>query len=132
MKTQSLVIPEWLDQVQGVDFTPEKELLTDMEVWAGRNGWDVSDGSKLPSELKRRTDVFLDQPDRERHLRVAVLPTINKGPGMIRIDASSHRVFELVYQPRARGWRIETAAVPLTDPKPKVDWNVLIDLAFKP
>src|SRR2546423_8136544 len=106
------VLPGWIDQVQGVDFTPEKELLGDLEQWAAAKGWDVSDGSRLPSELRQRTDVLLSEPGNERYLRVAVLPKAKTGPGIIRIDATgqqpfSHRIFELVYEPSRRRWRVE-------------------------
>src|SRR5436305_1568882 len=109
MTTINLVLPEWLDQVPGIDFTPEKELLSDLEEWASRNGWEVSDGSSLPSELSRRTDVLLSQPRGERRLSIAVLPKTRRGPSIIRIDATSHRPFshrsfELVYQQRHKRW----------------------------
>src|SRR5437764_10689389 len=99
------VLPKWLDEVQGIDFTPEKELLSDLERWASENGWEVSDGSSLPSELSRRTDVLISQPGKERYLRIAVLPKAKRGQSMIRVDAAghrpfSHRIFELVYHPR--------------------------------
>ena len=35
------VLPGWIDQVQGVDFTPEKELLGDLEQWAAERVADV-------------------------------------------------------------------------------------------
>ena len=116
------VLPQWIDQVPGVDFEPEKKLLADLEAWASENGWDVSDGSKLSSELRRRTDVLLEQPEKKRRLRIAVLDKTKRGPGVIRMDASNHRIFELVYQPKAMRWRVETGTVPLTDYVTKVDW----------
>ena len=70
----NVVLPDWLDQVPGVDFAPEKKLLAHMEEWATQNGWDVSDGSNLlPLELRQRTDVLLSQAGQKRHLRIAVL-----------------------------------------------------------
>lgn len=128
----NLVLPQWLDQVQGVDFGPEKELLSDLETWASGNGWEVSDGSNLSSELRRRTDVLLNQPAKKRYLRIAVLDKTKRGPGVVRIDASNHRIFELVYQPKTRRWRVETATVPLSDDVEKVDWSWLTELAFRP
>lgn len=127
-----VVLPKWLDGVPGVDFTPEKEMLSELEVWAAADGWDVSDGSRLPSELSRRTDVLFDQPKQGRQLRVAVLPKAKRAPGTIRIDASTHRVFELIYQPRAKRWRVETAAVPLSDDLREDGWGWLTNLAFRP
>ena len=128
----NFVLPEWIDQVRDVDFEPEKNLLTDMETWARNNGWEVNDGRSLSLELRRRTDILLVQPQRKRHLRIAVLPKTKKGPGVIRMDASNHRVFELIYQPRTRLWRVETAAVPLSEASEKVDWAWLFNLAFRP
>src|SRR5205823_8976328 len=83
------VLPNWLDQVPGVDFTPEKELLRDLEQWAAKNGWEVSDGSDLPFELRQRADVLLSQPTNERYMRIAVLPKAKRGSGVVRIDAVS-------------------------------------------
>lgn len=133
----TLVLPEWLDQVRGVDFTPEKELLSDLERWATGNGWEVSDGSSLPSELSRRTDVLLSQPGAERHLTIEVLQKTRRGPSIIRVDAGgnrpfTHRVFELVYQPKHMRWRLETGTVPLSDDIQKEGWDRLVDFAFRP
>src|SRR5947209_14086444 len=80
------VLPSWIDKVEGVDFTPEKELLRDLEQWATQRGWQVSDGSDLPSELQRRTDVLLSQSGKERYMRIAVLPKTKRGTGVVRID----------------------------------------------
>ena len=107
------VIPKWLDTVPGVDFTPEKKLLEDLERWASSDGWTVSDGRSLPESLRQRTDVLLVHQKRDRQLRIAVLPKAKRSPGAVRIDASSLRVFELVYRPKEGQWRVETAAVPL-------------------
>jgi hypothetical protein len=129
--SMNVLLPDWLDQVEGVDFTPEKEILSDLEQWASADGWEVSDGSALPSEFRKRTDVLLDEPNKKRQLRIAVLPKAKRGPGMIRIDASSHRIFELVYQPRKQRWRVETAAVPLSDDLREQGWTWLTQLAFR-
>ena len=126
------VLPRWLDQVKGVDFTPEKEILSVLERWAAEDGWDVSDGSTLPSDLRRRTDVLLNQPKKSLQLRISVLPKAKRSPGMIRIDASSHRIFELIYQPKFNRWRVETSAVPLTDDLKQSGWNWLTVFAFRP
>jgi hypothetical protein len=134
------ILPGWIDQVQGVDFTPEKELLRDLEQWAAAHGWQVSDGKELSSALRQRTDVLLSQPERDRHLRIAVLPKLKRTPGMVRIDATSHepfihRIFELVYQPRRKRWRVETATVPLSDDLRSegcAGWDWLEKLAFRP
>jgi hypothetical protein len=127
-----LVIPKWLDEVKGVDFSPEKEMLTELESWAYSDGWEVSDGRNLDSELRGRTDVLLERPNERRYMRIAVLPKVSRSPGMIRIDASTHRVFELIYQPKAKRWRVETAAVPLSDDVRASGWNWLTNLAFRP
>jgi hypothetical protein len=130
------VLPSWLDQVPGVDFTPEKDLLRDLEQWAAERGWEVSNGGDLPSELERRTDVLLSQPRKQRHMRIAVLPKTRRGSGLIHIDAVSYqpfsdRIFELVYQPRRKRWRVEVATVPLSDDISKEGWDWLADLAFR-
>lgn len=130
------ILPGWIDQVHGVDFTPEKELLRDLESWAEARGWEVSDGSGLTSDLRQRTDVLLSQPAAERYLRVAVLPKSKRGSGGVRIDAISHqpfshRIFDLVYQPRRRRWRVEVATVPLSDDIRNQGWDWLADLAFR-
>jgi hypothetical protein len=127
-----VVLPNWLDQVQGVDFTPEKEMLSELEHWASADGWEVSDGRSLSFELRQRTDVLIDQPKSRRRLRVAVLSKSKGSPGAIRIDASTHRIFELVYQPKNRRWRVETAAVPLSDDLQKEGWAWFTNLAFRP
>ena len=126
------VLPEWLDQVQGTDFSPEKEMLSTIEEWAGQDGWRISRGETLPSELRSRTDVLMQEPDGPRHFRIAVLPKAKGGAGAIRIDASTHRVFELLYQPRTRRWRLETSSVPLSDDIRERGWSGLMDLAFRP
>lgn len=131
------VLPDWMDEVEGVDFTPEKELLCELEQWAATRGWKVSDGSSLPTELRQRTDVLLSEDGQQRYLRIAVLPKTRTGPGVVRIDATSHRpfshrIFELVYQPKQRRWRVEAATIPLSDDIQRAGWDWLADLAFRP
>lgn len=126
------VLPSWLDQVQGVDFEHEKQMLKDLEDWARRDAWAVSDGRSLPFELASRTDVLLTDPTAERRFRVAVLPKSKGSAGSIRLDASSHRVFELLYRPKSKRWRVETGTVPLRDDfRTKADWDWLVDIAFR-
>jgi hypothetical protein len=132
MAPLSLVLPNWLDQVPGIDFSPEKELLRDLETWAATNGWQISDGRELPHELRKRTDVLLDDPVKHRRLRVAVLPKSSNNSGSIRLDASNLRTLELVYQPTKRRWRLEVGSVPLTDDILQQGWSWFTDLAFKP
>ena len=127
-----LVIPQWLDQVEGVDFSPEKEILGELERWAAQDGWDVSDASSLSSDLRQRTDVLIKQPQTQNQMRIAVLPKARRSPGSIRIDASTHRIFELIYQPQQNRWRVETAAVPLSDDLKAAGWSWLTNLAFRP
>jgi hypothetical protein len=130
-----VVMPNWIDEVQGVDFTPEKRLLHDLEQWASQHGWEVSDGSSLPSELRQRTDVLLSRPDQKRYLRIAVLPKSRGSSGRVRIDAInhhpfSHRIFELLYQPKGQRWRVEVATVPLSNDIQEEGWDWLAKLAF--
>ena len=126
------VMPKWLDDVQGVDFAPEKALLDDLEMWAEADGWQVTDGSSLSPDLSRRTDVLIEQPAKRHQMRIAVLPKARRAPGTIRIDTSTYRVFDLVYQPRGKRWRVETAAVPLSDDLKASGWSWLKELAFRP
>jgi hypothetical protein len=126
------VLPGWLDQVRGVDFAQEKQMLSDLERWAIQDNWEVTDGTVLPSDLARRTDVLLRDAKRNRWFRVSVLPKAKGSPGSIRLDASTHRIFELVNLPRKKGWRLETGTVPLKDGfARKDDWDLLVDLAFR-
>ena len=126
------MLPQRLDENQGVDFTLEKALLVDFEDWAAVHGWSVSDGSQLPHELSQKTDVLLDQQQGKR-VRIAVLPKSKGSPGTIRVDATpSFRSFELVYQPRKKRWRVEVAAVPVIDDIAQEGWDRLEDFAFRP
>ena len=125
-------MPKWLDDSPSVDFTPEKELLAEIEAWALASGWDVSDGSGLNGDFRLRTDVLIEKPYSGQHLRLSVLPKVRRGPATIRIDASTHRIFELIYQPRTQRWRVETASVPLSDDLHSSGWPWLTDLAFRP
>ncbi|HLV81711.1 MAG TPA: hypothetical protein VKT32_15600 [Chthonomonadaceae bacterium] len=127
-----VVLPDWLDQVPSVDFAPEKDLLTRPETWAQENGWIVSDGSSLPSELRRRTDVLFQRTDREQAIRLAVLPKSRNGAGEIRLDASSLRTIELVYRRPQRQWRVAVSGVPIADDPSQVGWDGLVDLMFRP
>jgi hypothetical protein len=136
LASMNAVLPDWIDQVPGVDFTPEKDLLRNLEQWAAENGWEVSDGSSLPSDLRHRTDVLLSRPGNGRHLRIAVLPKSRSSRGLVRIDATrdrpfSNRTFELVYQPRHNRWRVEAATIPLDDNIIEKGWDWLADLAFR-
>jgi len=125
------IIPAWLDQAQGVDYTPEKQILTNLETWAFEKGWEVTNGSTLPFDLSQRTDVMLKKPNSDRRIRVAILR--KKGNrGSIRLDTSNLRTFELVYRPRAKKWRLEVSAVPLAEDMQAWGWDRLADLAFKP
>ena len=133
----TVVLPEWVDQLKGVDFTAEKELLRDLEQWAVQHGWEVSDGSSLQEDLRRRTDVLLSQNEGKRYLRIAVLPKSKGGVGRIRMEAIDydpfiHRTFDLIYQRRYRRWRVEVATVPLSNDLGNDGWDWLAKLAFSP
>lgn len=127
-----VVLPTWLDQVPTVNFAPEKDLLTQLETWAQANGWIVSDGSKLPLELRQRTDVLLEQPDLNQRLRLAVLRKSRNGVGVIRVDSSNLRTVELVYQRRQPHWRVEAGGVRVEDDLLNRGWAWLIKLMFQP
>ena len=127
-----VVLPEWLDQVPAVNFAPEKELLTQFETWAQANGWIVSDGGNLPLELRRRTDVLLEQPNLDQRIRLAVLRKSRNGVGVIRVDASNLRTVELLYQRRQPHWRVEAGGVRVEDDLLKRGWAWLIKLLFQP
>ena len=110
-----VVLPDWLDQVPTINFEPEKEMLTRIENWAQEKGWIVSDGQSLPRELRQRTDVLLEKPDLDQRVRIAVLQKSKRGAGAIRLDASTLRTLELVFQPKGKFWRVEIEGVPLDD-----------------
>jgi len=129
--SQKIIIPKWLDQIPSVDYSPEKQLLTNLEDWAIGRGWVVSDGSSLPFELRQRTDVLMEQPQSNQRFRVAVLSKRGKS-GTIRLDASTFRTFELVYRPHARKWRLEVSSVPITDDVQQKGWDYVAGLAFGP
>ena len=126
---QQVIIPKWLDQIPGVDYSPEKQLLTELEDWAIEQGWNVSDGSSLPLELRQRTDVLMEEPEGKKRIRVAVLRKKGK-QGTIRLDASTFRTLELVYRPHARKWRLEVSSVPIAEDIQQKGWNYVADLAF--
>lgn len=126
-----IVLPEWLDDVKKVDFAPEKDLLTQLETWAQANGWIVSDGSNLPLELRQRTDVLLEQPDRDQRMRLAVLRKSRNGRGGIRVDSSNLRTVELLYQSKLPHWRVEAGGVQVEDDLLNRGWAWLIKLMFQ-
>jgi hypothetical protein len=127
-----VVLPGWLDQVPTVDYSPEKDLLRELERWAQQNGWNVSDGSKLSIELRQRTDVLLERPSYDQRLRVAVLPKSRSGKGTIRVDASNLRTVELLYQRKQPHWRVEAGGVRVEDDLLRRGWDWLIKLMFQP
>jgi|GEM_PF-6097480 len=127
-----VVLPNWLDQLPTVDFTPEKELLTELEKWAIENNWNVSDGSSLPFELRQRTDVLLNKPQHEQTIRLAVLRKSRNGVGVIRVDSSNLRTVELLYQRRQPHWRVEAGGVRVEDDLRNRGWSWLINLMFQP
>jgi hypothetical protein len=107
-------------------------VLLTLERWAREDGWQVSNGESLPSELRTRTDVLLKEPLGPRYMRIAILPKAKGGSGALRIDASTHRIFELLYQRKRRRWRVETATLPLADDLQQLGWSGLKDFAFRP
>ena len=110
-----VVLPDWLDQAPTINFEPEKAMLTQIENWAQQNGWTVSDGHSLPLAIRQRTDVLLERPDLDQRVRIAVLRKSKRGVGVIRLDASTLRTLELVFQPKKKFWRVEIEGVPLDD-----------------
>ena len=108
-----MVQPAWLDQIQGVDFEPEKKMLGDIQRWATDNGWVASDGSKLQFGLAAHTDVLLEKSHEDRRVRLAVLRKSNSGDGEIRLDSSEFTTIELIYLPDTKRWRAEVGNVTL-------------------
>lgn len=127
-----VVLPGWLDQVPTVDYSPEKDLLINLETWAQQNGWVVSDGSNLQFGLRQRTDVVLERPNQGQRIRLAVLPKSRKGKGVIRVDASNLRSVELLYQRKQPHWRVEAGGVRVEDDLLNRGWDWLIKLMFQP
>ena len=125
-----VVLPGWLDQVPEIDFTREKEMLTQLEAWAVQKGWAVTDGAGLPSGLRERTDVLLTHPDGEKRIRVAVLQKNRSSSGYIRLDASNLRTLELEF--RRKHWRVLAGAVPIEDDIVTRGWDWLVKLMFRP
>ena len=126
-----IVMPAWLDQVPTIDYTPEKELLSDFESWAEANGWSITDGSKLPLELRQRTDVLLERPGDNQRLRLAILHKSRNNAGAVRVDASSLRTIVLEYDSRRLRWRVEAAGVRVDDDLTARGWGWLVDLLFR-
>ncbi len=127
-----VVLPEWIDQAPTRDFEPEKEMLKRLELWAEEKGWNVSDGSSLPFELRQRTDVLLDDPKLNRSIRLAILQKSRNGVGAIRVDASNLRTVELLYQSRPMQWRLEAGGVRVEEDLLNRGWDWLIKLLFQP
>ncbi len=126
------VLPAWLDQMPNVSFEGEKALLEQLETWAQKDGWIVSDGDTLPQELRQRTDVLFEHPKSSDRIRLAVLVKSHNGAGSLRLDSSEFRTLELVYQPRKRRWRVIAGNVPIEDDLYNRDWNWLTHLLLAP
>ena len=132
------VVPAWLQQIPGVNYQPEIDLLTQFEEWAQENGWSVSDGSSLPPELCQQTDVLLEQRNNDQgvllSIRLAVLRKArgSKKGGAIRVDASTLRTVEFLYQRRQPQWRVEAGGVRVEDDLLKRGWDWLVHLLFLP
>ena len=124
------VLPDWIDQA-AVNYTPEKELVAEVEKMAELNGWAFSNGESLPSELRLRTDVLFEQSGSKRGIRLSILPKSRKDTGVIRLDASNLRTVELVYQPKKRCWRVEAGGVFIDDDLLNHDWDWLIARLFR-
>lgn len=106
-------------------------MLKSLELWAQEKGWHVSDGSALPIALSQRTDVLLDQPERNRSIRLAVLRKSRNGVGAIRVDASNLLTIELLYQHKQKKWRVEAGGVRVEDDLINRGWDWLIKLLFQ-
>lgn len=130
MAPNALILPGWIEEVKGIDFSLEKSLLTDLEGWALENGWAVSRGEGLPESMRRRTDVLLERPGGD-HVRVAILQKMRSNRGFVRLDASTIRTIELEYVPKGKRWRVLIGAIPVEDDIRNMGWQRLIDLLFK-
>jgi hypothetical protein len=124
-------IPSWLDQVLGVDFGPEKQLLAELEKWAAQDGWIVSDGRTLPFELRQRTDVLIEKPDEHKRVRVAVLQKGQNGTGEIRLDSSDSVTIELIYNESENAWSVEAGNVVLSTGQQSLDCARLFERLFR-
>lgn len=127
-----IVLPNWLDQSPKVNYTSEKDMLSQFQTWAEDNGWVVSDGSKLPIALRQRTDVLLEQPDQNQRIRLAVLRKSRSNVGRIRVDSSNLRTVELIYQRKQPNWRVEAGGVRVEDDLINRGWAWLINLMTQP
>jgi hypothetical protein len=126
------IIPDWLDQVKGVDFAPEKALLNSLETWDAGQNWDISDGHELSQALRERTDVLIQNSKTGDRVRVTVFPKHRDERGSIRLDSSTIRTVELCSQPKTQKWRIEIGAAPIEDDVQAAGYQRVFDLLFKP
>ena len=124
------VIPSWLDQVSGIDFSQEKALLGNLEKWASGHGWTVTDGEELSHELRARTDVLI-RKNGDR-VRVGVMPKNRSDQGMVTLEASTLRTADLVFQAKKGKWRVEIGAAPVEDDVESAGYGRLFSLLFKP
>ena len=127
-----VVVPAWLDDVPKIDYTPEKQLLADFESWATANGWVVTDGSSLPIELRRRTDVVFEKPDTNQRLRLAVLRKSRSNAGSIRVDSSDLLTVVLIYQRKRPHWGVEAGGIRFENDLEARGWDWLVNLLFQP
>jgi len=126
-----MVLPAWLEQNTEADFGPEKQMLTEIEQWAERDGWTVSDGRQLPYELRARTDVLLEKPAQDKRVRLAVLMKSPKGKGEIRLDSSDFVTLELIHHYKERQWSAEVGNVILKDVVDPQDISWLFGKLFR-
>ena len=127
---QTALIPQWLDNAPGVDYSEEKALLAAIETWADKDGWSVSDGSELTPELRVRTDVLLEKG--QKQVRLSVYPRRKRGRGIVRIDASNLRTAELVFYREKKRWRTEFGSIPVEDDTMQRGFDWLFSVLFKP
>jgi hypothetical protein len=125
-----VVLPDWLDQIDGIDFSPEKDLLGRVQLWAEQHGWIANRGENLPAELRQRTDVLLEKPDENRRVRLAVLRKAGSGGGEVRVDSSDLITVELIYQRGADRWLVEIGGARVEDDLYARGLNWLFTLIF--
>lgn len=107
-----MALPKWLDSVPNMSFEREKQLLVQIQRFAGNLGWKDADTTGLAFSSRQETDVALQKG--EQFLRLAVLPKSKENQGAVRLQAiPTFSEAEYVWKPRKGKWEIEIGSVPM-------------------